>query len=181
MTFDLWLMKAPSKEEAVELRQWIQDAISLGYDWFEAAKSSLPGWGGKVMRFAMLPHSELHDLFYETLCKPDAVAEQESNSSSIRAKIKVWMRTFVVEHHLDEYQMNHARYHIISKYKVSDPGAGSSDDVLHIGIPYELDGIPKFAHSILVYKSKAPDVYSGCLDRYPWFKWETEISFLSGK
>lgn len=175
------LLKKPTAEEAVKLRERAEWIIALGYEWFEKAKSSLPGWSGMLMRFYMLPHSELHDRFYETICLPDHATFLEDETWVIRGKIKAGIRTFISDHHLDAYESSKVKYHIVNRNVLVNHLDGSKDEVLQIGIPYEMDGKPKFAGSILVMKSKAPAVFAWCLDKYPWFEGNTEFSFLSGR
>lgn len=175
------LLKKPTAEEAVKLRERAEGVIALGYEWFEKAKSSLPGWSGMLMRFFMLPHSDLHDRFFEVICQPDNSTFLEAETGVIRGKIKANIKDFISKHHLDSYQSSNVKYHIVNRKVLVNHLDGSEDEVIQIGIPYEMDGIPKFAGSILVMKSKAPAVFAGCLDKYPWFDGNTEFSFLSCK
>lgn len=133
------------------------------------------------MRFFMLPHSDLHDRFFEVICQPDNSTFLEAETGVIRGKIKANIKDFISKHHLDSYQSSNVKYHIVNRKVLVNHLDGSEDEVIQIGIPYEMDGIPKFAGSILVMKSKAPAVFAGCLDKYPWFDGNTEFSFLSGK
>ena len=175
------LLKKPTAEEAVKLRERAEGVIALGYEWFEKAKRDLPGWSNMLMRFYMLPHSELHDKFSAVICEPDHATFLEDETWVIRGKIKASIKDFISKHHLDAYESSKVKYHIVNRRVLVNHLDGSEDEVLQIGIPYELDGVPKFAGSILVMKSKAPAVFAGCLDKYPWFDGNTEFSFLSGK
>ena len=112
------------------------------------------------MRFFMLPHSELHDRFFSTICEPDHAKFLEDETGIIRGKIKAGLREFISTHHLDAYQSSKVKYHIVGRKTLVDHLTGEEDEVLQIGIPYELDGKFKFAGSILVMKSKAPAVFA---------------------
>ena len=175
------LLKKPTAEEAVKLTERAESVIALGYEWFEKAKRDLPGWSSNLMRFFMLPHSELHDRFRDAICKPDHATFLEDETWVIRWQVRSNIKEFISTHHLDAFESSKVKYHIVNRRVLVNHLDGSKDEVLQIGIPYEMDGRPKFAGSILVYKSKAPAVFAGCLDKYPWFKWDTEFSFLSGK
>jgi hypothetical protein len=175
------LLKKPTAEEAEQLRAWAEDVIALGYEWFEKAKPNLPGWSGNLTRFFMLPHSELHDRFRDVICKPDHATFLEDETWVIRGQVRANIKKFISDHHLDAYESSKVKYHVVNRRVLINHLDGSKDEVIQIGIPYELDGKLEFAGSILVYQSKAPAVFAGCLDKYPWFKWDTEFSFLSGK
>lgn len=172
-------MKKPTAEEAVKLTERAQSVIELGYDGFQQAKSSLPGWSKMLMRFYMLPKTELHKKFDEVIINPDREVRFVSEEWRIRGQIKQGIRNFISEKHLDGYQSENVKYHLIRRSTIKNHLSDEKDEVLQIGIPYELAGKPEFYGSILVYKSKTPRVFSGCLEKYPWYKWDTNFSFLA--
>jgi hypothetical protein len=175
------LFKKPTAEEAEELRWWAEWVIELGYEWFENLKKEMPWCTSNLMRFFMLPHSELHDRFRDAICKPDHAKFLEDETWVIRGQIRAGVKKFISDHHLDAYESSKVKYHIANRRTLINHLDGSKDEVLLIGIPYEMDWKVRFAGSVLVYKSKAPAVFAGCLDKYPWFSGDTEFSFLSGK
>lgn len=73
------LLKRPTAEEAEQLRAWAEDVIALGYEGFEKAKRSLPGRSTKLMRFYMLPRSELHERLDKAIVSPVRESTYEEN------------------------------------------------------------------------------------------------------
>jgi len=172
-------LKKPTAEEAVELNAWAEWVIALGYEGFQEAKKDLPGWSNQLMRFYMLPRSPLHDKFDEVIVKPDRDANISLEEWKLRGQIKSGIRNFISDKHLDGYQSSNVKYHVVRRSTIKNHLTDKKDEVLQIGIPYELNGKPEFYGSVLVYKSKAPKVFQGCLEKYPWYKWDTEFSFLT--
>lgn len=58
--------------------------------------------------------------------------------------IRSGIKQFISSHHLDGYQSQNVKYHLISRFVIKHK-AWSKDEVIQIGIPYELDGKPEFA------------------------------------
>ena len=172
-------LKRPTAEEAVALNEWAEWVVALGYDGFQEAKSSLPGWSNQLMRFYMLPHSPLHDKFDEVIVKPDREASFSLEEGRIRGLIKSGIRSFISDKHLDAYQSSKVKYHLVRRFTIKNHLTDRKDEVLQVGIPYEVNGKPEFFGSVLVYKSKAPKVFQWCLEKYPWFQGDAEFSFLS--
>jgi hypothetical protein len=107
----------------------------------------------------MLPHSPLHDKFDEVIVKPDREASFSLEEGRIRGLIKSGIRSFISDKHLDAYQSSKVKYHLVRRFTIKNHLTDRKDEVLQVGIPYELNGKPEFFGSVLVYKSKAPKVF----------------------
>lgn len=175
------MLKKPTPEEAVELRQWAEEVVAMWYDRFQELKPELPGWGMKIAKLSMLPKNELWKKFYDTIIVPDINNKCSEEEWRLFGMIKSGKNDFIIRHHLDEFQSKHVVYKIIGRKVLPNKWTGEKDEIIQIGIPYEMDWKPEFAGSIIVSKIKAPRVFQGCLEKYEWYNGETEFSFLSWK
>ncbi len=166
-----------SEEEKAELFRFVEEVCDLGYEKFESIKSSLPGYRKKLIAFCSLPETALHARYRQILVEPTKKKKQSRLAEKIRDKMREERSNFIDEHNIDKNSRESAKYKLISSKSYRDHLTWETECILHLAIPFEYMSWRKarFAGSVLVYRSKTPELFEELLANVPKYNGFPEV------
>lgn len=136
----------PSQEEQEQITKFIQDCVDNWHTRFKENRSIW--WGRKIMKFFMLPKTELHKQFKDII----VATERED-----RIKRQTYEKKREMQDNIDrltnQFPDDSFQYEYLNKFDVDD------DHIIRITIPLSQQGKIKNYATMLISQKETPNLY----------------------
>lgn len=161
-----------SEEEKISLIQFVTDLLMIDYKTFEENKSEFPWYWSKIMRFFMLPHTELHEEYMKR-CRPCSEVKEKKETDDVLRQMSIAKWRFVEDNNVDESDV---KYFIVKRFTTLH-NLWDRDERITIWIPYyaQQQNKYKFGWTVNICKSKTPKLFDDITKNFRRFNKDEEI------
>ena len=136
----------PTPEEQTEITEFIQKAVDNWYTWF--VENRARGWGRKILKFFMMPKTELHKQFRAIIVEPSKDEKLKKNSYNTKLEMDINIRSLKQQNPDDTF-----RYETMNKFSTTD------DNLIRITIPAAVGWKIKWIKTMIISQNETPNLY----------------------